>query len=239
MGIFRTNSEAGKPIRTWPQRLNAILQSFCEALDIQMDQEFTGAQVIPVSAKGAANGVCELDNNAKVPMARLYASATSAPNVIPVTGADGKLSPTFFAGVTALPYVRANISQAGPLSSSLLYPPLVGVSGPLASLFDGTRFVLGPGHYLVQANVFLFGYGVAAGEFEEGLGGYSMLAVTYGTTELPRSLSATRIFNVSSGATLNIRPSFRIPSNFSGISSSYSSVGGNQSSLVIIKLSVL
>lgn len=238
MGIFRTNSEAGKPIRTWPQRLNSILQAFCEALGIQMDQTFSGPQVINVSSKGAPNGVCELDGNAKVPMTRLYASQTAAPNIIPITGPDGKLSPTFFAGAAALPYAKATLGQAGPLSNSLLYPPISNVSGPLASLFDGTRFVLPTGDYLVQVNIYAFGYGVMTGAYEEGDGGSLMFGVTYGTSQLPRYLSGSTMKSVGQQQ-VNIRPSFRIPPWFSGISSYYETIGGEQSSLVITKLSVL
>lgn len=241
MGIFRTNSEAGKPIRSWPQRLNAILQSFCEALGIQMDQTFSGPQVIPISSKGAPNGVCELDANAKVPMSRLYVSATSAPNIIPITGADGKLSPTFFSGISTMPYATAKLDVAGPLTNSNTYPQITNVTGPLSSLFDGTKFWLPVGNdYLVSVNVYIYGYGVVNLALEEGLVTLDMMSTIPGTILLPRYFSVTRIVSTN-GMILPfiLRPSLRIAYEFSNISSRYDVVGSGQSSLSIVKLNVV
>lgn len=138
MGIFQTNSEVGKPMRTWPQRLNAILASICEALGISMDQQFTGAQCIPQSQKGQPNGVCELDILGKVPTNRLYASQTPAPNILPLTKSDGKLDAGFIN--TASPeWVKVQLSSGGINYGQELALTFASPSGDLVSWVDVTN----------------------------------------------------------------------------------------------------
>lgn len=243
MGIFRTNSEAGKPIRSWPQRLNAILESICEAIGIQMDVSFTGPQVLSLSQKGAPNGVCELDGAGKIPINRLPASQVSAPNILPLTGADGKLSPTFFSSIQSLLYTTATLGSTGAVAEGqTVNVPINTPSGPLSSIFDGTRFVLPAqsGTYLVVIALFLSHYGVARlCPFEQFDGDSALYTVCPGTTYSPSFISNVS-FHRPLASQMLIRPSLNVPSSSQwGGPHSVESAGGNQtnSMITIVKLS--